>query len=189
MMKIIRPTSKKLDKIYNRGLIRSRRIEDKVRRILEDVRLLGDEAVIKYTKKFDRVKLTPKQLKVAEIEISGAYQNISPNFVSTLKVVIENVNRFYRKTLVKQGASIGANATIVCGHTIGRFAFIGAGSVVTKDLPDYALAYGNPAEIKGWMCECGQKIKFYKEKAKCAECKISYTKKGILVERILKERC
>jgi histidinol dehydrogenase len=100
-MKLIRFTSKKLEKIYNRGFIKRKRIEDKVRQIIEDVRLFGDEALIKYTKKFDRVKLSVRQLKVCEIEISGAYQNISPNFVSNLKTIIENVNRFYKKTLRK----------------------------------------------------------------------------------------
>jgi UDP-2-acetamido-3-amino-2,3-dideoxy-glucuronate N-acetyltransferase len=64
----------------------------------------------------------------------------------------------YRPTRVKRGASIGANATIVCGHTIGRFAFIGAGAVVTKEVPDYALVVGNPGRITGWMCECGAKL-------------------------------
>lgn len=67
---------------------------------------------------------------------------------------------FYIKTLVKEGASLGANSTIVCGHTIGRFAFVGAGSIVTKDIPDYALVVGNPARIVGWMSEAGQKLKF-----------------------------
>ena len=100
-MKIIRFTSKKLENIYNRGFIKSRRVEDKVRKIIEDVRLLGDEALIRYTRKFDGVKLSPRQLKVSEIEISGAYQNISPNFVSSLKIIIENINRFYRKTIKK----------------------------------------------------------------------------------------
>jgi histidinol dehydrogenase len=100
-MKIIRFTSKKLEKIYNRGFIKSRRVEEKVSRIIENVRVFGDEALIKYTRKFDGVKLSLKQLKVSEIEISGAYQNISPNFVSSLKVIIENINRFYRKTIKK----------------------------------------------------------------------------------------
>jgi len=69
------------------------------------------------------------------------------------------------KTLVKKGASIGANSTIICGITIGRFAMVGAGSVVTKDVPDYALVYGNPAKIQGFVCECGRKIvKFEEEK-------------------------
>src|SRR5205823_3137642 len=64
----------------------------------------------------------------------------------------------YRSTLVKRGATIGANATIVCGHTIGRYAFVGAGAVVTKDVPDYALIVGNPGRVTGWMCECGVKL-------------------------------
>ena len=64
----------------------------------------------------------------------------------------------YRKTLVKRGASLGANSTILCGHTIGRYAFIGAGAVVLRDVPDYALVVGNPARIVGWMCECGVKL-------------------------------
>lgn len=66
----------------------------------------------------------------------------------------------YLPTLVKQGASIGANATVVCGSTIGRFAFIGAGSVITKDIPDYALVYGNPARVQGWVCQCGIRLQF-----------------------------
>ncbi len=66
----------------------------------------------------------------------------------------------YAKTLVKKGASIGANATIVCGHDIGRFAFIGAGAVVTKHVPDYALLVGNPAKQIGWMSEFGQRLEF-----------------------------
>ncbi len=100
-MKIIRFPSKKLEKIYNRRFERSRRVEERVRKIIEDVRLFGDEALIKYTKKFDRVKLLPRQLKVSDMEISGAYQSISPNFISSLKVIIDNINRFYRKTLRK----------------------------------------------------------------------------------------
>lgn len=100
-MKIIRFTSKELEKIYNRGFIKARRIEEKVRQIILDVRLFGDDALLKYTRKFDGVKLSAKQLKVSEREISGAYQNISPNFVSSLKVIIENINRFYRKTIKK----------------------------------------------------------------------------------------
>lgn len=67
---------------------------------------------------------------------------------------------FYIKTLVKEGASLGANCTIVCGHTIGKSAFVGAGSVVTKDVPDYALVVGNPARIVGWVSEAGKKLKF-----------------------------
>jgi UDP-2-acetamido-3-amino-2,3-dideoxy-glucuronate N-acetyltransferase len=68
--------------------------------------------------------------------------------------------QFYLKTLVKEGASLGANCTIVCGHTIGRFAFIGAGSVVTKDIPDFALVVGNPSRIIGWVSEAGKRLEF-----------------------------
>jgi UDP-2-acetamido-3-amino-2,3-dideoxy-glucuronate N-acetyltransferase len=64
----------------------------------------------------------------------------------------------YRQTLVRRGASLGANSTIVCGYSIGRYAFIGAGAVVTRDVPDYALVVGNPGRIVGWMCECGVKL-------------------------------
>jgi UDP-2-acetamido-3-amino-2,3-dideoxy-glucuronate N-acetyltransferase len=66
----------------------------------------------------------------------------------------------YARTIVKKGASIGANATIVCGHDIGKFAFIGAGAVVTKNVPDYALVIGNPARQTGWMSEYGHKLQF-----------------------------
>lgn len=62
----------------------------------------------------------------------------------------------YRRTLVKTGASIGANATVVCGHTIGKWALIGAGAVVTSDVPDHALMLGVPARRRGWACECGE---------------------------------
>lgn len=72
-------------------------------------------------------------------------------------------SQYYIKTLVKQGASLGANCTIVCGHTVGKFAFIGAGAVVTKDIPDYALVVGNPAKQVGWLSEAGQKLIFDSE--------------------------
>ena len=91
----------------------------------------------------------------------------------------------YQETLVKQGASIGANATIVCGTTIGRYSFVGAGSVVTRDVPDYALVHGNPARVRGWMCQCGIKLKFStvggEERSKCESCGSSYLKDGELV--------
>jgi UDP-2-acetamido-3-amino-2,3-dideoxy-glucuronate N-acetyltransferase len=66
----------------------------------------------------------------------------------------------YAKTVVKKGASIGANATIICGHDIGEYAFVGAGAVVTKDVPDYALVTGNPSRQRGWMSEYGHKLNF-----------------------------
>jgi UDP-2-acetamido-3-amino-2,3-dideoxy-glucuronate N-acetyltransferase len=82
----------------------------------------------------------------------------------------------YKKTLVKRGATIGANATVVCGHTIGCYAFVGAGAVVTKDVPDYALVVGNPGRIAGWMCECGIKLDVTKHASRvtCAACGTTY---------------
>ena len=68
--------------------------------------------------------------------------------------------QFYIKTLVKEGASIGANATIVCGNTLGKHCMIGAGSVVTKDVPDYALVIGTPGRVVGWVSEAGKRLKF-----------------------------
>jgi UDP-2-acetamido-3-amino-2,3-dideoxy-glucuronate N-acetyltransferase len=64
----------------------------------------------------------------------------------------------YKDTVVGRGATLGANCTVVCGHTVGRYAFVGAGSVVTRDVPDYALVVGNPARVSAWVCECGVKI-------------------------------
>jgi UDP-2-acetamido-3-amino-2,3-dideoxy-glucuronate N-acetyltransferase len=82
----------------------------------------------------------------------------------------------YASTLVKTGASIGANATIVCGHDIGRFAFIGAGAVVTRNVPDYALVMGNPARQTGWMSEFGHKLKFNEDGiATCPESNERYS--------------
>jgi UDP-2-acetamido-3-amino-2,3-dideoxy-glucuronate N-acetyltransferase len=85
----------------------------------------------------------------------------------------------YVKTTVKKGASIGANATIVCGHDIGRYSFIGAGAVVTKDVPDYALVIGNPAKQTGWMSEFGHKLNFdIKGLATCSESNEKYQLKN-----------
>ncbi len=83
-----------------------------------------------------------------------------------------------RPTLVKKGASIGANATIVCGVTIGRYAFIGAGAVVKQDVPDYAMVAGNPAKIKGWVCMCGNRLEIKKKTGKCQACGKVYHASG-----------
>lgn len=91
----------------------------------------------------------------------------------------------YLKTLVKRGASIGANATIVCGNEIGEYAFIGAGAVVTKPVPAYALVIGNPARQSGWMSEHGHKLKFdEKGKAVCPESGQEYLLNNNKVTRI-----
>jgi len=91
----------------------------------------------------------------------------------------------YLRTVVKKGASIGANATIVCGHDIGRYAFIGAGAVVTREVPDYALVVGNPARQTGWMSEYGHKLKFDRQGlATCPESGQHYELTGGVVRKL-----
>src|SRR5215203_260260 len=87
----------------------------------------------------------------------------------------------YRATLVKRGASLGANCTVVCGHTVGTYAFVGAGAVITTDVPDFALAVGNPARISGWMCRCGVKLAggaMPPQTATCPACNTRYRNDG-----------
>jgi UDP-2-acetamido-3-amino-2,3-dideoxy-glucuronate N-acetyltransferase len=91
----------------------------------------------------------------------------------------------YKPTLVKKGASIGANATIVCGNTIGEYAFIGAGAVVTKNVPAYALLVGNPAKQTGWMSEYGHKLKFDNNgEAVCEESREKYKLENGVVQKV-----
>ncbi len=95
----------------------------------------------------------------------------------------------FKKTLVKTGASLGANSTIICGHTVGKYAFIGAGALVNRDLSDYALVYGVPAKIEGWMCYCGEKLSLSSshhsnETATCSYCSRKYKKKGLNVKEL-----
>jgi UDP-2-acetamido-3-amino-2,3-dideoxy-glucuronate N-acetyltransferase len=98
----------------------------------------------------------------------------------------------YKTTLVRRGASLGANCTVVCGVTIGRYAFVGAGAVVTHDIPDYALVYGNPARVRGWMCACGIGLEFVTsngaDRGKCKDCGAEYLKNGQRVVRAEEEK-
>lgn len=80
----------------------------------------------------------------------------------------------YQPTLVKTGASIGANATIVCGNTIGRYALIGSGAVITKDVPDFGLVYGTPGRLVGWVCKCANRLEFSERTATCDVCGLEY---------------
>lgn len=84
----------------------------------------------------------------------------------------------YRRTVVKKGATIGANATIVCGHTIGEYAFIGAGAVVTRDVQAYALMVGTPAKRIGWMCQCGERLDSTLGEHACVACHSRYQISG-----------
>ena len=95
-----------------------------------------------------------------------------------------NTSDDYFETIIKKGASIGANATIVCGHDIGEWAFVAAGAVVAKNVPPYALVAGVPARIIGWACECGLKLDFKDNHAKCPECEKQYEKTDTGVHRI-----
>jgi len=96
----------------------------------------------------------------------------------------------YRQTLVQRGATIGANATIVCGHTIGRYAFVGAGAVVTKNVPDHAIVVGNPGRVTGWMCRCGVKLTSGPRApvhARCAACGSEYLSRHRVLVRLERE--
>ena len=87
----------------------------------------------------------------------------------------------FRKTWVKRGATLGANATVVCGLTIGQYAFVGAGSVVTNDVPDYAQVYGNPGRIRGWVCQCAMPLTFRSGRSVCKVCGKRYRKDRSMV--------
>jgi UDP-2-acetamido-3-amino-2,3-dideoxy-glucuronate N-acetyltransferase len=84
----------------------------------------------------------------------------------------------YERTLCKRGATIGANATVLCGVTLGRFSFVGAGAVVTKDVKDHALVLGNPARQAGWMCQCGERLRLTKGAGTCGRCGSAYVERG-----------
>lgn len=90
----------------------------------------------------------------------------------------------YRRTLVKKGASIGANATVVCGSTLGKYSFVAAGAVVTHDVPDYALVMGVPAERVGWMCYCGVRLPSFDGEVRCSACKRTYLIEGDICTEI-----
>jgi UDP-2-acetamido-3-amino-2,3-dideoxy-glucuronate N-acetyltransferase len=95
----------------------------------------------------------------------------------------------YKETRVKRGASIGANATIVCGVTLGRYCFVGAGAVVTRDVPDYATVYGNPARVRGWTCWCGEQLPMsatpgMREEAACSACGRRYVRDDLQVAEV-----
>lgn len=102
--------------------------------------------------------------------------SVFTNVINPRSEYPRDIKKDYLPTLVKRGASIGANATVICGNIIGRHAFVGAGAVVTEDVPDYALVCGNPAKVCGWMCRCGTKLEFKKKTAVCKKCRRKYVR-------------
>lgn len=90
----------------------------------------------------------------------------------------------YRTTLVRRGVSIGANATIVCGVTLGEYSFVGAGAVVTRDVPDYALVHGNPARVRGHVCKCGVRLRASSDRDRCDSCGAEYVREGSAIRAL-----
>ena len=134
-------------------------------------------------KKKDASPLTPNHSPGAETPsvavIGGGYwgKNLVRNFhgltnIYNPRAEIGKMDQL-RPTLVKKGATIGANATIVCGTTLGRYCFVGAGALVNKNIPDHALVVGNPAKQIGWACECGERLT---EDLECLACEKQYKK-------------
>jgi len=148
-MKVIKPSSKQFLKLFNRFVSRNARVEEKVRHILEDVRANGDDALLRYTRKFDKVKLSARDIRVSESEINGAYQNIGPDFVSTLKVAVENVSRFYKKQATRSWKTSDSDG-VVLGEkrrpleSVG--VYIPAGTV---PLPSTVYMTALPAKLAG----------------------------------------
>lgn len=136
-MKILKQSSKNIEKLYDRNLYaRKKRIEEKVRRIIEDIRVNGDDAVLKYTRRFDGVKMTVKQLRADESEISGAYQNITSDFVSHLKMIINNVSLFYKKQIqrgcrIKQEEGVLLKENILPIESVGIYIPSGTAPLVS----------------------------------------------------------
>lgn len=148
-MKLIRAHSKKFQQLFNRFARRNPRVEEKVRRIIDDVKNNGDDAVLRYTRKFDKVKLTAREIKVTESEINGAYQNIKPEFISSLKVVVENVSRFYKKQQKRSWKTIGEDG-VVLGEKVRPLESVGvyipSGTV---PLPSTVYMTVLPAKLAG----------------------------------------
>jgi UDP-2-acetamido-3-amino-2,3-dideoxy-glucuronate N-acetyltransferase len=111
---------------------------------------------------------------VLEDDVFCGPSMVFTNVVTPRSAVPRNRPQDYAPTIVKRGATIGANATIVCGTTIGEFGFVGAGAVVTRDVPPYAIVYGNPARVRGYACSCGVRLAFSGASATCDECGLRY---------------
>jgi len=148
-MKLVKIGSKNYKKLLNRNSHFKKRVTESVRKILDNVRLNGDEALVKYTRKFDKVKLKTKDIKVTECEISGAYQDIKPEIVTAIKTVMENVNKFYRRKIKKSWRIKGKDG-IILGEKITPIESVGV-YVPSGTVPLVSSVYMTvlPARIAG----------------------------------------
>ncbi len=135
--------------------------------------VIGPKAVIGNNVKIQN-NVSVYQGVVLEDDVFCGPSMVFTNVFTPRSAFPRNKGSDFLPTVVKRGASIGANATIVCGSTIGEHALIGAGAVVTKDVPAYAVVYGNPARHRGWACECGVILQFVESHAACCECARHY---------------
>jgi histidinol dehydrogenase len=150
-MRLVKVGSKQFQKLCDRNSGRNRRVSESVRKIVDNVRNSGDEAVLKYTRKFDHVKLSARDLKVTECETSGAYQDIAPEFVSTLKVILNNINKFYSKQIKKSwkikdedGVMLGEKVTPL--DTVG--VYVPSGTVPLVSSVDMTVIPAKMAGVK-----------------------------------------
>ena len=127
---------------------------------------IGDEVVIK-----NGVSIWDG-LTIEDLVFIGPNVSFTNDLFPRAKVYHDH----YESTLIRKGASIGANATILCGITLGSWCLVGAGSVVTRDVPDFAVVYGSPAKLRGWVCKCGKMLMFNEDKKTKCECGLEYSK-------------
>ena len=127
---------------------------------------IGDEVVIK-----NGVSIW-EGLTLEDLVFIGPNVSFTNDLFPRAKVYHDH----YETTLIRKGASIGANATILCGITVGCWCLVGAGSVVTRDVPDFAVVYGSPAKLRGWVCKCGKMLAFYEDKKTQCDCGLEYIK-------------
>ncbi len=148
-MKVIKVGSNQFKKLCNRYLEKKIRVTKTVSQIVENVRMYGDDALVKYTRKFDNIKLKPHSFKVNETETSGAYQDISPEFVNTLKVVIDNITRFYKKQ-IKKSWKIKLDDGVMLGEKFGPLEKLGV-YVPSGQVPLISSVYMSvlPAKLAG----------------------------------------
>lgn len=149
-MKLVRFNSKQFLKLCDRNFIRKKRLQDSVRRIIDDVAVRGDDAILKYTRKFDKIKLQPKRIRVSESEMNGAYQDIKEEFIGVLKLAMDNISRFYKKQIRKSWRIKDTEAGILLAEKIEPLDCVGV-YVPSGTAPLISTVYMSvlPAKIAG----------------------------------------